>query len=1040
MNLLKPPVKTMSKKKMLLYFVLFVLLLLCFRLIWISYRVELGQPKVTQGVMDLQKWRLDDKRTISLSGDWEFYPGIFIDPNEDKTEAALSHNSFVEVPGSWHNDKNVMDSPYGYGTYRLKVLVKDSSILYGIRIKNINTSFRLYINGELLHEMGHPTETKELNKAVSIPYTTAFHTNSKEIDIMLHVSNFQASEAGGFTNSIKFGTTSAVMKEKYLSESMQLLVCFIILLHLIYSCVIYILGFRKIEVIYFAAAFICTIVCVLSDDDKLLFTWIPIDFEWSSKIMIIAYVGVCLFLTLCYKAMFETAKSKKDRLFAIICSIYCVVIAVCSLDAFIYLRYFLLFVVLVPILYVPLFALRGIVQGKDGAFLIFLSGFALSMNFTIGGIIKTSFWFDMPYYPFDLIISLICLASYWVLKFFKVTYRAQTLTTKLTQADKVKDDFLANTSHELRNPLHGMINIAQNVLDESKDRLESQQKKDLKLIITVGQRMSLLLNDLIDVTLLKEKAIRLNKQGLSLQAVATGVLDMLRYLTEGKQVELVMNVPASFPRVMADENRLIQILFNLTHNAIKYTHEGEIVLDAEIRQGIAYVHVKDSGVGMDEETVQRIFQPYEQGDVGLTGSISGLGLGLSICKQLVELHGGRLEIQTKVYQGSTFTFTLALEHNEINSLMLDQGNSSFEPAISQSSNDNPMWDSSLNDEDEAWYRCEIAQENRPRVIAVDDDPINLKVISNMLPSEHFNLTTVTKAEDALKKLEDGEWDLVISDVMMPNISGFELAKKIRSKFTISELPVLLVTARTRPEDVYAGFIAGANDYVMKPISYVEFKSRVHALINLKQSVRERMLMEAAWLHAQIQPHFLFNTLNSIASLSDSDPTRMLRLLEEFGNYLRISISEKNLQRLVPLEHELDLLRSYLYIEQERFGDRLVVEWEIPDNISIWLPPLSIQTIVENAVSHGILPRSSGGTVKITFKDEPKHIDVIIQDNGIGMSKEKLDKLLDDHTYHTKGIGLKNTDRRLNQIFGQGLKIVSRSGEGTSVSFRIPKMT
>ncbi|MNN37263.1 Sensor histidine kinase YpdA [compost metagenome] len=227
---------------------------------------------------------------------------------------------------------------------------------------------------------------------------------------------------------------------------------------------------------------------------------------------------------------------------------------------------------------------------------------------------------------------------------------------------------------------------------------------------------------------------------------------------------------------------------------------------------------------------------------------------------------------------------------------------------------------------------------------------------------------------------------------------------------------------------------------MKPISYIEFKSRVHALIDLKQSVRERMLMEAAWLQAQIQPHFLFNTLNSIASLSDSDPSRMLRLLEEFGNYLRMSISAKNLQRLVPLEHELDLLRSYLYIEQERFGDRLIVEWDIPDNISIWLPPLSIQTIVENAISHGILPRSSGGMVKISIVDQPKYIEIVVQDNGIGMSEEKLEKLLDDHSQQTNGIGLKNTDRRLNQIFGQGLKIVSQPGVGTMVSFKIPKMT
>lgn len=1040
MNLLRFPAKTISKKRMLLYTAIFVLLLLGIRMLWFGFRVEHGQqPKVVGGVIDLQEWPFDDKHTISLNGDWEFYPRFFIDPRRDNPDGNLSHKSFIRVPGSWHDD-NVMNSIYGYGTYRLKVLVKDSSTLYGIRIKNIYTSYRLYINGELLHEMGQPSETKELNAAINIPDTTSFHTNTNEIDILLHVANYQSSELGGIINSIKFGTTEAVLNEKYLSESMQLLVCFIILVHLIYSCIIYILGFRQIEVVYFAAAFVCTIISVLSDDDKILFTWVPMNYEWSLKIRLIAYVGVSLFLTLCYKAMFEARISKKGKWFAMICCIYCAGIVVSPLETVMHVKHFLLFVVLVPVLYIPYFSLRGIVQGKDGAFFIYLSGIALSMNFTIGGIAKNWFWLDMPYYPFDLIISLICFASYWFSGFFKLTFRAQTLSLKLRKEDKIKDDFLANTSHELRNPLHGMINIAQNVLNESHDKLEPKQKMDLELIITVGQRMSLLLNDLIDVTLLKENAIRLNKQGVSLPAAASGVMDMLRYLIDGKPVELVMNVPASFPRLMADENRLIQILFNLIHNAIKNTHEGQIVLDAEIKQGIVFVHVKDTGMGMDDETVQRIFQAYEQGDAGLTGPDSGLGLGLSICKQLVELHGGTLEVQTTVSQGSTFTFTLDLEPNELNPLMLDHGHFSLDPAASQSSEHNPLPDSFINDEEEAWYHSAVMEENKPRVLAVDDDPINLKVISNMLPSDLFKVITAAKAEDAMKLLEDGEWDLVISDVMMPNISGYELTKRIRSKFTIYELPVLLVTARSRPEDIYAGFIAGANDYVMKPISHIEFKSRVHALIDLKQSVRERMLMEAAWLQAQIQPHFLFNTLNSIASLSDSDPSGMLRLLEEFGNYLRKSISAKNLQRLVPLEHELDLLRSYLYIEQERFGDRLIIEWDIPDNISVWLPPLSIQTIVENAISHGILPRSCGGTVKIIIKDQPKNIEIVVQDNGVGMSEEKLSQLLDGHSQQTKGIGLKNTDRRLNQIFGQGLTIVSRPGAGTVVSFKIPKMT
>lgn len=1040
MNLPKPKqAKPMSKKKMLLYLGLFMLFLLCLRITWLTFRVDVNpQTEVSQGVIDLQKWEFDDKHTVSLSGEWEFYPYAFIDPGKENGNDANIH-TWIKVPGSWHVGNTSMKSPFGYGSYHLKIKIKDTSTVYGLRINNINTSFRLYVNGQLLHEMGHPTETKENNVADNKPYTVSFHSDRDEIDILLHVSNYQTLIIGGINQSIAFGTSSAVMHERFLSETMQLMVCLILLLHLIYLCILYILGYRRTEVVYFVAAFFCAIVGVLIDDDKLLLHWIPMNFEWLSKLRMVAYVGICLFLTLCSKVMFDPGKKIWIRAFTIFSFIYCVALVALPTEIFMWVRYLLLVVVVGGVIFIPMYAVRGTLQGKDGAFFVLLSSVAISMNFVISGIIKTWFWFDMPYYPFDLIISLICFASFWFLRFYKVTFRAQALAEKLQRADRLKDDFLANTSHELRNPLHGMINIAQNVLDESQDKLEDKHRKDLKLMISVGHRMSLLLNDLIDVTLLKEKAIRLDKRGVSLQAAASGVIDMLRYLADSKQIELILNISHTFPKVIADENRLVQILFNLIHNAIKYTHEGQIVLNAEVKNGAAYIHVTDSGVGMDDDTVQRIFQPYEQGDAGITGSISGLGLGLSISKQLVELHGGSLKVETAAYKGSTFTFTLPLEQEGIKALSNDNILELASPG-GTFTEDTSFTIPSIHPDAERWKKSDSSLENKPRILAVDDDPVNLKVISNMLSSKFFDLTTVTNAEDALVKLDEREWDLVISDVMMPGTSGYELTKMIRSKFTISELPVLLVTARSQPEDIFTGFIAGANDYVMKPFSSMEFKSRVHALIDLKQSVSERLMMEAAWLHAQIQPHFLFNTLNSIASLSDSDPSRMLRLLEEFGNYLRMCFNTKNLQRLVPLEHELELLRSYLYIEQERFGDRLVVEWEVTDNLSIQLPPLSIQTLVENAIRHGILARSSGGTVKIRIVDEPHFIEIVIQDNGVGMSEEKLSGLLVDPSHPTKGIGLKNTDRRLNQIYGQGLNIVSRPGVGTIVSFKIPKMT
>ncbi|CAI6047107.1 Sensor histidine kinase RcsC [Cohnella sp. JJ-181] len=304
----------------------------------------------------------------------------------------------------------------------------------------------------------------------------------------------------------------------------------------------------------------------------------------------------------------------------------------------------------------------------------------------------------------------------------------------------------------------------------------------------------------------------------------------------------------------------------------------------------------------------------------------------------------------------------------------------------------------------------------------------------MLAPEGYELTTATSAKDALQWLDRGKWDLLVTDVMMPNMSGYELTRIVRCRFPLAELPILLLTARNRPEDIASGFRAGASDYIAKPVEPLELRSRVKALTDLRQSIRRRLRLEAAWLQAQIQPHFLFNTLNTIAALGEVDADRMRMLVSEFGNYLKASFDFRNSDLLVPLDRELSLVRSYLYIEQERFAERIRVRWEIDaDAATTPVPPLSVQTLVENAVRHGILKRPSGGTVCIRAGRAEHGLEVSVRDDGIGIDEATLTRLQDNVLDKESGIGLINTDRRLRQLFGRGLALES-GPDGTKVSF------
>ena len=496
----------------------------------------------------------------------------------------------------------------------------------------------------------------------------------------------------------------------------------------------------------------------------------------------------------------------------------------------------------------------------------------------------------------------------------------EKLNVKLQKEMKQKDDFLANTSHELRNPLHGIINITQSILRNRTNYLDQKIQDDLALQLTIGHHMSQTLGDLLDITRLKEHRIQLQQRNLDIKTVSEAVMDMLRVLIENKSIQMKVDISDDFPAVFADKDRLIQILFNLLHNAVKYTERGEITVTADVKDKMAHIHVTDTGIGLNEKLLPSIFEPYEQGDSSITAIGGGLGLGLSICKQLVELHGGKLQVISNPNKGSKFTFTLPLA---------DEALKVKAAAISSPSNNDKIVVKPIPNVMRAvlnTFKDKNLSPNKASILAVDDDPVNLRVLTNILSDDHYNIEAVTSAEDALKTLETKEWDLVISDVMMPGMSGYELTKQIREKFPISELPILLLTARGNTEDIYTGFLSGANDYVTKPVDAVELNARVHALTNVQASIKERLSMEAAWLQAQIRPHFLLNTLTAITALSETDRTRMARLLEKLAQYLQSSFYMKNTDQLVPLEQELELLEAYLYIEKERFGDRLNVNW------------------------------------------------------------------------------------------------------------------
>jgi sensor histidine kinase YesM len=205
---------------------------------------------------------------------------------------------------------------------------------------------------------------------------------------------------------------------------------------------------------------------------------------------------------------------------------------------------------------------------------------------------------------------------------------------------------------------------------------------------------------------------------------------------------------------------------------------------------------------------------------------------------------------------------------------------------------------------------------------------------------------------------------------------------------------------------------------------------------MRQEIEDAM--EAKWLQAQIQPHFIFNTLNSINALSTIDIKKMRRLVEAFSDFLRSKFDYHSFSRWVSVDEEIDIVNSYLYIQKVRYSDKLTIQIDRKDSDVFHLPTLTIQPIVENAIKHGIMKQANGGTISIKTIQKGEYLRVIIKDNGVGIEASNLQSILQMNKDETRGVGLINTNKRLKQGFGDGLRIKSKVGVGTIVSFTITK--
>ena len=376
---------------------------------------------------------------------------------------------------------------------------------------------------------------------------------------------------------------------------------------------------------------------------------------------------------------------------------------------------------------------------------------------------------------------------------------------KAENAVRSKQQFLSNMSHEIRTPLNSILGFTNVLL---KTDLGEQQEEYVQAIKTSGKSLNLLINDILDLAKVDAGKMTFEKEPFDIRKSIASIIHSFDLKIKEKNLELTKNFDAKIPLILlGDSLRLNQIFLNLLSNAVKFTHKGKIEISVDLKHHdeesvtIEFA-VADSGIGIDVTKIDSIFQPFEQAGFSTSNSYGGTGLGLAIVKQLIESQGGSIMLKSKINEGSTFSFTL------------------------------PFGKTKIKAENNAEAPISYSQIENLRVLVAEDVALNQLLIKIILNDFGFEHEVVSNGKIAIDRLQENEYDIILMDMQMPVMNGFEATDYIRNILK-SKIPIIALTADVTTVDVNKCIAFGMNDYISKPIDEKLLYNKMVELVHRK---------------------------------------------------------------------------------------------------------------------------------------------------------------------------------------------------------------